>query len=63
MKISAGSTANVRPEQVVGAYFESMGQEYPPFAFQIQREEVYGDQGDENGHRFVALEDYGEEIK
>lgn len=62
-QLSAGSAANVRPEQVIGAYYESLKEEYPPFAFQIQREEVYGDQGDENCHRFTALEDYGEEIE
>ena len=61
--ISAGSSVNIRPEQVIGAYYEAMGQEYPPFAFQIQREEVYGDQGGENGHRFVSLEEYGETIE
>lgn len=63
MKISAGSSVNIRPEQVIGAYYESMGQEYPAFAFQIQREEVYGDQGGESGHRFVSLEEYGETIE
>lgn len=63
MKISAGSSVNIRPEQVIGAYCESMGQEYPAFAFQIQREEVYGDQGSESGHRFVSLEEYGETIE
>lgn len=63
MKLSAGSSVNIRPEQVIGAYYEAMGQEYPPFAFQIQREEVYGDQGGENGHRFVSLEEYGETIE
>ena len=63
MKISAGSSVNIRPEQVIGAYYESMGQEYPAFASQIQREEVYGDQGGENGHRFVSLEEYGETIE
>lgn len=63
MKLSAGSANNVRPEQVIGAYYESMGQEYPPFAFQIQREEVYGDLGDESRRRFTPLEAYGEDIE
>lgn len=63
MKISAGSANNVRPEQVIGAYYESMGLEYPPFAFQIQREEVYGDLGDKGCHHFTPLEAYGEEIE
>ncbi|MBS6516756.1 MAG: TIGR03936 family radical SAM-associated protein [Clostridium sp.] len=62
MKLSAGSSVNIRPEQVIGAYYESLGQEYPTFAFQIQREEVYGDQGSDSCHRFIPLEEYGEEI-
>ena len=74
MKVSSGSTANVKPEQVVGAYYESIGMEYPVFAFQIQREEVYADEGkdasDESdggapggSHKFVPLEEYGADIE
>ena len=74
MKVSSGSTANVKPEQVVGAYYESIGMEYPAFAFQIQREEVYADEGNDasdesdggapgGSHKFVPLEEYGADIE
>lgn len=75
MKVSSGSTANVKPEQIVGAYFESIGLKYPTFAFQVQREEVYADIGgnanqnkdpgeaDSVSHNFVPLEKYGADIE
>lgn len=61
-RLSAGSASNVKPEQVMGAFYESEGREYPISAFQVQREEVYADEGTEENHRFVSLEDYGTEI-
>lgn len=63
MKLAAGSSANIKPELVLGAFYESRGEEFPPFAFQIQREEVYGDEGNETCHKFVALEEYGADIE
>lgn len=63
MKLAAGSSANIKPELVLGAFYESKGMEYPQFAFQIQREEVYGDEGSETCHKFTALEEYGADIE
>lgn len=63
LKISSGSTANVKPEQIIGAYYSFLGQEYPVFGFQVQREEVYADEGGEENHQFKALEEYGAEIE
>ena len=48
--------------------------EYPAFAFQIQREEVYADEGNDASdesdgepraayHKFVPLEEYGADIE
>ena len=47
LKVSAGSSCNIKPELVMEAYYNSLGQTCPEFAFQIQREEVYAldDQG------------------
>lgn len=42
MKVSAGSTDNLKPELVMAAYYNYRGDVLPEFAFQIQREEVYG---------------------
>lgn len=63
MKLSAGSTANVKPEQVLAAFYASRGEEYPPFAIQFQREEVYGDEGTEEQRKLKPLEEYGAEIE
>lgn len=63
MKLSAGSTANVKPEQLLGAFYASRGEEYPPYAFQFQREEVYADEGNGENHHFKSLEDYGTDIE
>ncbi len=67
MKVSSGSAANVKPDMVLDAFYAELGQERPPFAFLIQREEVYADlasdQEKESGHhRFVSLESLGQEI-
>ena len=40
-----------------------MGEEYPQFAMQIEREEVYADLGDEKERRLMPLETLGEEIE
>lgn len=69
MKVSSGSTVNVKPEQVIGAYYESVGLPFPVFAFQVQREEVYADEGanqeipGRGAHKFVPLEEYGADIE
>ena len=45
------------------AFYHSLGEEYPPFAMQIQREEVYADLGDENERKLTPLEALGEDIE
>lgn len=60
MRISNGSAANIKPELVLDAYYASLGQERPAFAWMQQREEVYGDAASEEErlegrHRFVSL--------
>lgn len=67
MKISAGSSANIKPELVLDAYFAHLNQERPAFAFLLQREEVYTDQASEDEkekghHQFVSLEELGQEL-
>ena len=55
-------------EQVLDAYYGFLGKERPPFAFMVQREEVYADRASdaekEAGiHSFISLEQLGEEIR
>lgn len=64
LKLSAGSAANIKPELVLDAYYKSLGQDRPEFAFLIQREEVYAANYDERGQaEFVSLDDLGENIE
>ena len=60
MQVSTGSTDNVKPEFVMETFYREMGWEYPGFAFQIQREEVYG--RNDAGHP-IPLEEFGENIE
>lgn len=60
MKVSAGSADNLKPELVMAAYYQWLGQTCPEFAFQIQREEVYGNMGDAEHESFVPLGLIGE---
>ncbi|MDO5416423.1 MAG: TIGR03936 family radical SAM-associated protein [Lachnospiraceae bacterium] len=60
MTISTGSTENIKPELILDAYYQAMGQERPAFAFQVQREEVYAENAGQKSPRFVSLEMLGE---
>lgn len=60
MQVSTGSTDNIKPELVMEEFYKSRQWEYPRFAFQIQREEVYG--RDDSG-RLIPLEEFGEDIE
>lgn len=67
MKISNGSTANIKPDMVLDAYYSFLGQERPQFAWASCREEVYADLASEEAraageHRFTPLSDLGAEI-
>ena len=61
MQVSAGSSDNIKPELVMEEFYKSRQWEYPRFAFQIQREEVYGRDGGTG--RLIPLEDFGEDIE
>lgn len=63
LKLSTGSTDNVKPELVMEAFYRWRGQAYPPFAMMIEREEVYADLGEEGSKRFIPLEDLGQDIE
>ena len=62
LKLSQGSSANAKPEQVLDAFYLSEGQEYPALAIQVERMELYADEGADGEHRFRSLEDYGAEF-
>ena len=62
MKLAAGSAANLKPELVMDAYLNTLGMEPSPFAYEINRCEVYADLGTEGKRRLVSLGDLGEII-
>lgn len=68
MKISTGSASNIKPELLLDAYYEALGKERSPFAFMVQREEVYADQASEQEreqgiHSFIPLGALGQDIE
>ncbi|MFT4006055.1 MAG: TIGR03936 family radical SAM-associated protein, partial [Lacrimispora sp.] len=63
LKVSAGSADNLKPELVMEAYDQWRGQSSPDFAFQVQREEVYGNTGDEENKILVPLGLIGESVE
>lgn len=68
MKISTGSASNIKPELLLDAYYETLGKERSPFAFMVQREEVYADQASEHEreqgiHSFIPLGALGQDIE
>ncbi len=60
MQVSTGSVDNIKPESVMEAFYQACQWEYPKFAFQIHRQEVYGlnSQGEP-----IPLEEFGEYIE
>ncbi len=68
MKISTGSASNIKLELLLDAYYEALGKERSPFAFMVQREEVYADQASEHEreqgiHSFIPLGALGQDIE
>lgn len=68
MKISTGSASNIKPKLLLDAYYEALGKERSPFAFMVQREEVYADQASEHEreqgiHSFIPLGALGQDIE
>lgn len=63
LRLLSGSAANGKPEQILQAFYESLGLTYRPFAIQVEREELYADAGTEDAPEYVPLEAYGSEIR
>ncbi len=62
MQLSSGSANNLRPELVIEAFAKYSNFELDEFALEIHRSELYAEMGTEDEHKFVSLEDLGEEI-
>ena len=62
-RLSAGSEANIKPELVMDTFLQWMGEEPVPFAYMIERREVYTNKGTEENLNLVTLEALGEEVE
>lgn len=60
IKLSTGSSDNLKPELVLESLYQSMGLSYDANAIQIHRRDVYTTAKDRSG--FVSLGEMGEEI-
>lgn len=63
MKLSSGSTDNLKPELVMEAYDQWRGESCPPYAISVQREEVYGYEDNGDGGSFIPLSHIGESLE
>lgn len=61
MRVSTGSTDNIKPELVMETFYGQQQWEYPRFAFQIQREEIYG--REDGSGAMIPLEEFGDPIE
>lgn len=59
---SSGNSENVKPDQLLCAFFRARGEEYPRFEFQTEREELYADEGKDGAHDFRPLFSYTEPL-
>ena len=62
MQVSAGSVHNLKPELLMQSFGAWAGIQIPASALQIHRVELYADQGTEEEHRLIPLEELGEDI-
>lgn len=60
--LSAGLNVNIRPELVMDTFARDSGYDCRMSMFLINRDEVFGDKGENGSHQFVSLFDLGEEI-
>ena len=60
----ASASANyTKPELVTDTFFKWLGEELSPFAYAVERLEVYANTGTEEKPVFVPLEALGEEVE
>jgi radical SAM-linked protein len=63
LRLASASANYTRPDTVMDAFLSYLGGEVQPWSYQTIRLETYADKGTEEAHRFLPLEDLGEEIE
>lgn len=63
LRLSAGSVTNIKPELVMEAFYQYLGQPFDPFALLLHRKELYARREDSGGSgKFVSLEELGRDF-
>lgn len=62
-KLASASANYTKPELVTDTFFDWLGEELLPFAYTVERLEVYAQEGNEENPKFVPLEELGEEVE
>lgn len=63
MQLASASSNYTKPELVMDTFLAYLGEESQPYAYMIERREVYADLGTEEKHKFVSLEALGERVE
>lgn len=63
LKLASASSNYTKPELVLDTFLRWMGQEPEPFAYMLERREVYAAAGTDQMPQFVPLEDLGEKVE
>ncbi len=61
-RLASGSAANLKPELVMDTYLKTLGIEPDPFAYEINRCEIYADTGTQQKRNLVPLSALGVSI-
>lgn len=63
MQLASASSNYTKPELVMDTFLKWAGAEPEPFAYMIERREVYADAGEGKTPRFIPLEALGEKVE
>ena len=63
MQLASASSNYTKPELVMDTFLRWMGEEPLPFAYMIERREIYANKGDEEHLKLVSMEALGEEVE
>ena len=63
MQLASASSNYTKPELVMDTFLRWMGEEPLPFAYMIERREIYANKGDEEHLKLVSMEALGEKVE
>lgn len=63
MQLASASSNYTKPELVMDTFLQWLGEESVPYAYMIERREVYANKGTEEKRRLVTLEALGEKVE